>query len=212
MFGVNCKCKDGNKNGPGVLLFFLCCLFCWLNSRVVMCQQATVEERGRERQKEEEIVSWMDAAILIKPLDGVTAGHPQPSAACFLSKQDCLTWSLSHTHTHTHTHTLTLIGTQTKTVQSPNTLTHIHRSVCTSFFPTQRLMHEYLSHSLSHTYMHTHTHRHGEPSRPHKSLIFQLCRQAAVGSLSPWQGSPTRGRELSVSPLTAWMTGAQAAR
>lgn len=85
MFGTNCKCKDGNKNGA---FNGLCCL---LNSRVVRCQQAGVEERGRERQKEEEIVSWMDAVILIKPLDGVTAGHPQPSAACFLSKQDCLT-------------------------------------------------------------------------------------------------------------------------
>lgn len=52
-----------------------------------LCQKT---EHGSERQREE-IVSWIDAVIVINPLDGVTAGHPQPSAACFLSKQDCLT-------------------------------------------------------------------------------------------------------------------------
>ena len=58
----------------------------------VVCQQANVGERWRDGEtKRGGVVSWMDAVILINPLDGVTAGHPQPSAACFLSKQDCLT-------------------------------------------------------------------------------------------------------------------------
>ena len=38
------------------------------------------------------------------------------------------------------------------------------------------------------------------PSAPHNSLIFQLCRQAAVNSLSPWKGSPTRGESSVTLP------------
>lgn len=56
-----------------------------------MCQQANVDERERKRERGEEMVGWMNAAVFIKPLDEVTAGHPQPSAACFRSKQDILT-------------------------------------------------------------------------------------------------------------------------
>lgn len=47
-----------------------------------------------------------------------------------------------------------------------------------------------------------------KPRAPYKSLIFQLRRQAAVGSLSPWKGSPTCG-ERPVS-LPAVMAAGQA--
>lgn len=97
MFGI--IIKKWSKNCNVFRLFFsVRCLLCLLNSRVVVCQQANVEERGRETKERRGIVSRMDAVILINPLDGVTAGQPKPSAACFLSKQDCLTWSLSHAH------------------------------------------------------------------------------------------------------------------
>lgn len=90
MFGIIIKKWSKNCN---VFRLFFCvrCLLCLLNSRVVVCQQANVEERGRETKERRGIVSRMDAVILINPLDGVTAGQPKPSAACFLSKQDCLT-------------------------------------------------------------------------------------------------------------------------
>ena len=142
----------------------------------------------------------MKSVILIKPLDGVTAGHPQPSAACFLSKQDCLTRSCTHTHTH--------LSTQTKTAQTFNALAPIHLYLFLSHTRTDL----WVPHSLSITHIHAHTHGHTEPSRPHKSLIFQLCRQATVGSLSPWQGSATQGeRALCLSPgcLDDWSAGGE---
>lgn len=91
----------------------------------------------------------MNAVILIKPLDGLTAGHPQPSAACFQSKQDCLMQSYTHKHTHN--------STQTKAAQTLNNPTHMHRSDCTSFFLAHGLIYEYFSHPPWHTYMHTHS-------------------------------------------------------
>lgn len=86
---------QSEQNGARLWMYFLYCLLCSPNSCVVACQQANMEDRGRQRGAE--IVSWMNAVIFIKSL-GVTAGHPQPSAARFCFKQDCLTWSVWHTH------------------------------------------------------------------------------------------------------------------
>lgn len=134
--------------------------------------------------KEREMWSQMDAVILINPLEEETAGHPQPSAARLLSKQGGLTWF----------HKLSVLiqklpHTEARSLISTHTWIYVH-------FP------------LPVTHAHTDT----EPSCPHKFLIFQLCRQWAVGSLSPWQGSLTQGRELSFSLLNASMTQAHSVR
>lgn len=62
-------------------VFFVVEIVVWL------CASGLI--RTREGDKKGRRQSWLNAVILIKPLDGVTAGHPQPSAACFPSKQAC---------------------------------------------------------------------------------------------------------------------------